>query len=194
MRKRRSTQTLALSPYGEPSGTRASNPLDQDELSGSTRTSWTGSCAHEGMSSTHIAYRPLEAARTEGEAHVLAVIYRFVLFDSQARRGDQHDLTNESTAEMAKHGPQNTESENTQMTKLTAQGYEMLDSGRYVLEVVEAEPVNEYGPQLKLRLRVAEGEREGFEFTDYPNRGAEDGRLALWRSAPSRLAPWRLAS
>ena len=61
------------------------------------------------------------------------------------------------------------------MTKLTAQGYELLPPGQYVLEVVEAEPVNEYGPQLKLRLRVAEGEHEGFEFVDYPNRGAEDG-------------------
>src|SRR5215213_7075831 len=60
------------------------------------------------------------------------------------------------------------------MAKLTAQGYELLDPGRYVLEVVEAEAVNEYGPQLRLRLRVAEGEHEGFEFTDYPNRGAED--------------------
>ena len=61
------------------------------------------------------------------------------------------------------------------MAKLTAQGYELLDSGRYVLEVVEAEVVTEYGPQLRLKLRVAEGEHEGFEFTDYPNRGAEDG-------------------
>ena len=61
------------------------------------------------------------------------------------------------------------------MAKLTAQGYDLLDSGRYVLEIVEAEAVNEYGPQLKLKLRVAEGEHEGFEFTDYPNRGAEDG-------------------
>ena len=61
------------------------------------------------------------------------------------------------------------------MAKLTAQGYELLEPGRYALEVVEAEPVNEYGPQLKLRLRVAEGERKGFEFVDYPNRGAEDG-------------------
>jgi hypothetical protein len=61
------------------------------------------------------------------------------------------------------------------MTKLMAQGYELLSPGQYVLEVVEAKPVNEYGPQLKLRLRVAEGENEGFEFVDYPNRGAEDG-------------------
>jgi len=61
------------------------------------------------------------------------------------------------------------------VAKLTAQGYELLDPGRYMLEVVEAEAVNEYGPQLRLRLRVAEGEHEGFEFTDYPNRGAEDG-------------------
>src|SRR5215212_1558542 len=61
------------------------------------------------------------------------------------------------------------------MAKLSAQGYELLNPGQYTLEVVEAEPVNEYGPQLKLRLRVAEGENEGFEFVDYPNRGAEDG-------------------
>lgn len=61
------------------------------------------------------------------------------------------------------------------MAKLMAQGYELLDTGRYVLEVVEAEAVNEYGPQLRLKLRVAEGEHEGFEFTDYPNRGADDG-------------------
>ena len=61
------------------------------------------------------------------------------------------------------------------MAKLITHGYEILDPGRYVLEVVEAEAVNEYGPQLKLRLRVAEGEHEGFEFMDYPNRGAEDG-------------------
>ena len=61
------------------------------------------------------------------------------------------------------------------MATLKAQGYELLDPSRYVLEVVEAEPVNEYGHQLKLKLRVAEGEHEGFEFVDYPNRGAEDG-------------------
>ena len=61
------------------------------------------------------------------------------------------------------------------MAKLMAQGYELLDPGRYVLEVLEAEAVNEYGPQLKLKLRVTEGEHEGFEFTDYPNRGAENG-------------------
>ena len=61
------------------------------------------------------------------------------------------------------------------MSKLTAQGYELLPPGRYVLEVVEAEPVTEYGPQLRLKLRVVEGEHEGFEFLDYPNRGAEDG-------------------
>lgn len=61
------------------------------------------------------------------------------------------------------------------MAKLTAQGYKLLDPSRYVLEVVEAELVDEYGPQLKLRLRVAEGEHEGFEFIDYLNRGAENG-------------------
>jgi len=75
-----------------------------------------------------------------------------------------------------KNGPQNEQKRRKpNVAKLMAQGYELLDSGRYVLEVVEAEAVNEYGPQLRLKLRVAEGEHEGFEFTDYPNRGAEDG-------------------
>jgi hypothetical protein len=61
------------------------------------------------------------------------------------------------------------------MTKLTTQGYELLDPGRYVLEVLEAEPADDFGPQLRLRLRVAEGEHKGFEFVDYPNRGVKDG-------------------
>ncbi len=61
------------------------------------------------------------------------------------------------------------------MAKLAARGYELLDTGQYVLVVEEAEAVNEYGPQLRLKLRVVEGEHKGFEFTDYPNRGAEDG-------------------
>lgn len=52
------------------------------------------------------------------------------------------------------------------MTKLTAQGYEVLDPGRYVLEVLEAEPVDEFGPQLKLKLRVAPGERPAQNRTD----------------------------
>jgi len=60
------------------------------------------------------------------------------------------------------------------VAKLHARGYELLDPSRYVLEVIEAEAVNEYGPQLRLKLRVTEGEHKGFEFTDYPNRGAED--------------------
>ena len=60
------------------------------------------------------------------------------------------------------------------MAKLQARGYELLDPSQYVLEVIEAEAVNEYGPQLRLKLRVTEGEHKGFEFTDYPNRGAED--------------------
>jgi hypothetical protein len=52
------------------------------------------------------------------------------------------------------------------VTKLTAQGYELLPPGRYVLEIMQAKPVKEYGPQLEVRNRVAEGEYEGFEFTD----------------------------
>jgi hypothetical protein len=71
-------------------------------------------------------------------------------------------------------GSRNTE-ERTEVARLTTQGYELLDPGRYVLEVVEAEPVDDFGPQLRLRLRVAAGEHKGFEFVDYPNRGAKDG-------------------
>ena len=61
------------------------------------------------------------------------------------------------------------------MARLTTQGYELLDPGRYVLQVVEAEPVDDFGPQLRLRLRIDEGEYKGFEFVDYPNRGVKDG-------------------
>jgi hypothetical protein len=61
------------------------------------------------------------------------------------------------------------------MTKLATQGYELLDPSRYVLQVVEAEPVDDFGPQLRLRLRIDEGEHKGFEFVDYPNRGVKDG-------------------
>src|SRR5918994_170626 len=77
---------------------------------------------------------------------------------------------------MLENGPRNKQKERqANVTKLTALGYELLPPGRYVLEVMQAKPVNEYGPQLEVRNRVAEGEYEGFEFTDYPNRGVEDG-------------------
>ena len=61
------------------------------------------------------------------------------------------------------------------MTKLKAKGYEVLDPSTYVLEVVEAEPINVYEPQLKITLRVATGEHESFVFVDYPNCGSENG-------------------
>src|SRR5215217_1435711 len=77
---------------------------------------------------------------------------------------------------MLENGPRKNQKERkAKVTKLTAQGYELLPPGRYVLEIMQAKPVNEYGPQLEARNRVAEGEYEGFEFTDYPNRGVEDG-------------------
>ena len=46
-----------------------------------------------------IAYAPRTDATPETELSVLATVYKFVLFDSQAKRGDSHDLTNESTKE-----------------------------------------------------------------------------------------------
>ena len=60
-----------------------------------------------------IRYTPRLDATPEAELNALATVYRYVLFDSQARRGDQHDLTNDSTTELAKQGPQKTESEKT---------------------------------------------------------------------------------
>ena len=62
------------------------------------------------------------------------------------------------------------------MVKIKTSGHKLLEPGRYVLEVRSAELVDEYGPQLKLGLRVAEGENEGFVFFDYPTR-AEDGSI-----------------
>jgi hypothetical protein len=62
------------------------------------------------------------------------------------------------------------------MVKLRTTGYTLLEPGRYVLEVCSVEPVDDYGPQLKLRLRVAEGKNEGQGFFDYPTR-AEDGSI-----------------
>src|SRR5919107_5305399 len=77
---------------------------------------------------------------------------------------------------MLENGPRNKLKESkANVTKLTAQGYELLPPNRYVLEVMQAKPVKEYGPQLEVRNRVAEGEHQGFEFVDYPNRGVEDG-------------------
>jgi hypothetical protein len=35
----------------------------------------------------------------EAELNALATCYRYVLFDSQARRGGPHDLTNKTTTE-----------------------------------------------------------------------------------------------
>jgi hypothetical protein len=47
-RRRRSTPTSAPLPCGGPAETDASNQPDRAELSDSTKTSWNGSCAHEG--------------------------------------------------------------------------------------------------------------------------------------------------
>lgn len=63
--------------------------------------------------SSGIVYRPRGDATAEGELRCLAEIYKFVLFDLQARKGDAHDLTNSSTAEMTKNGSQKTEREKT---------------------------------------------------------------------------------
>ena len=60
------------------------------------------------------------------------------------------------------------------MAKLTTEGYEVLDPDTYRLEVVWAEPINVYEPQIKLTLRVIDGERKGFIFVNYLNCGSEN--------------------
>ncbi len=60
-----------------------------------------------------IAYTPRPDATPEAELDALAKIYKFALFDSQARRGDPHDLTNDSTPKTVKNRPRKTEQERT---------------------------------------------------------------------------------
>ncbi len=54
--------------------------------------------------------------------------------------------------------------------------------GRYVLEVLKAETINRYAQQVKLRLRVADGEHEGHTFFEYPKL-AEDGSVKVGSKA-----------
>jgi hypothetical protein len=68
------------------------------------------------------------------------------------------------------------------MVKIKMSGYKLLEPGHYVLEVCSVETVDDYGPQLKLELRVAEGKNEGHRFFDYPTR-AEDGSIKVGTKA-----------
>ena len=68
------------------------------------------------------------------------------------------------------------------MVKIRMSGYTLLEPGHYVLEVCSVETVDDYGPQLKLELRVAEGKNEGHHFFDYPTR-AEDGSIKVGTKA-----------
>jgi hypothetical protein len=54
-----------------------------------------------------VIYRSHSGATPEAELSALTAIYRYVLFSSQARKGDPHDLmTSDSPAESVKNGPQ----------------------------------------------------------------------------------------
>jgi hypothetical protein len=64
------------------------------------------------------------------------------------------------------------------MAKLETKNYRLLEPGRYVLEILSAELVEDYGPQIQLELEVAEGEEQGYVFFDYPNRDKNDGSVA----------------
>ena len=51
------------------------------------------------MGSPRITYVPRPDATPEDELNALVNVYRYVLFNSQARRGGSHDLTNKTTPE-----------------------------------------------------------------------------------------------
>jgi hypothetical protein len=55
----------------------------------------------------------LALRKARWQAAALAAVFKFVLFNSQARRGDRDGVTNESNPEMAKNCPRKTEQENT---------------------------------------------------------------------------------
>jgi hypothetical protein len=59
------------------------------------------------MDNPHIIYISRPDATPEAELDALATCYRYVLFDSQAKRGGPHDLTNKTTPEHV--GKQTTE-------------------------------------------------------------------------------------
>jgi hypothetical protein len=48
-------------------------------------------------SKARIMYVPRPDATPESELNTLVAVYKFVLFDSQTRRGGLHDLTDDST-------------------------------------------------------------------------------------------------
>jgi hypothetical protein len=63
------------------------------------------------VADVRITYAPRPDATPEPELSVLAAVYKFVLFDSQANEGGPHDLTSDPTKECAtrqdKKGMQN---------------------------------------------------------------------------------------
>ena len=64
------------------------------------------------MSNARIVYRQRLGTSPQDEKDVLCAAYKFVLFDSQAKKGGQYDLTSELTLEMAKNGPEKKEPRN----------------------------------------------------------------------------------
>ena len=51
------------------------------------------------MDRPRLTYTPRPDATPKSELNALANVYRYVLFNSQSRRGGPHDLTNKTTTE-----------------------------------------------------------------------------------------------
>jgi hypothetical protein len=63
------------------------------------------------------------------------------------------------------------------MTDISFAPKEVIPQEVCRLEVLAAEKVETYGPQIGLKLKVVEGEHEGHTFTDYANRDKDTGQI-----------------
>src|SRR5215211_478384 len=88
---------------------------------------------------TPLAYTPRPDASPESEVSALAVIYRFVLFDSQASKGGPHDLTHDVAADWQKQKVQIKIRKEQKMTLWVAETYEPLPPGLYPGQLVDIE-------------------------------------------------------
>jgi hypothetical protein len=85
------------------------------------------------MDNPRLTYTPHPDATPEAQLKVLANVYRYVLFDSQASKGGPHDVATDGR----KQKVQGKKGQN--MTLWVAETYESLPAGLYVGELLDIE-------------------------------------------------------